>query len=336
MPTSGDDHRTHRLQRSAPLRPQSKLRPSAFVWPSLTEAVPTSAPGPDPIPAGSGGEEPSPPGRRLTPWGQVLLSAALLLAGLFVYLGAWGISRRITSHGEICLKLPPTPPSEVHEGLNNQNQLLRDYEIGKELIRDLPAASPGQRLRLKNQLYGLVRNLDSLCHLNIYYYNEESALLTAATSSATVLIISLILLAPQGLQNISRSLRTVLFTAGAILGLSVNFLQLGQQQVNGAKAEEVYRGQYALLQRFTSSLANQRIEAGISASQTLTSLTTPLAVAQLITAIDTKRLSMPDPRSEFDSSLAERTWMQLLKGDPDGEPSPSLGKAPPPMPASSN
>lgn len=336
VPTSDNGHRTHRLQCSPPFPPEGKFRPSAVVWFSLTEVVPASARDPEPFRAGFGGEASSPPRRRLTTWGQLMLSAALLLASLTVYLGAWEISRRITSHGEICQKLSLTSPSEVHEGFPMQSQLLRDYEIGKELIRALPSAYPGQRLRLTEQLYGLVTDLDGLCRLSIYYLNEESALLTAATSSASLLIISLVMLAPQGFQNISRSLRTVVFTAGAILGLSVNFLQLGQQQVNGVKVEEVYRSHYALLQRFTSSLANQRIEAGISASQVLLSLTTPLAVAQLITAIDTKRLSMPDPRMEFDSSLAKQIWMQLLKGDGDGEPSPPLDKPPAHMPASTN
>ncbi|MFM7465180.1 MAG: hypothetical protein ACKO28_06875 [Cyanobium sp.] len=179
---------------------------------------------------------------------------------------------------------------------------------------------------MKEQLNGLVREIDSICNLKIYYYSQESALLTLATGSATLLMICLVLLAPEGLQNISRGLRTAIFTAGVILGGSVNFLQLGQPTQNGARAQQIYRGQYALLQRFTSSLANQRIEDGIHKSAIPSQpLSTPLAVAQLITAIDTKRLSMADPRMALDGALAEQAWSHLLKGD--DEPAPGNGKA---------
>jgi len=314
-PDSGNGHRIHRLQRSSPLPPQGDLIRSPFVWPSLNESVPN---------------------RRLTHWGEALLAIALLMAGLSVYLGTWVVSHRMTSRGEFCLRLPLTPVL-AHQGgeFVRENQLLMQHELGKKLIRELPAASEGQRLRMKEQLNSLVREIDSTCELNIFYYSQELALLTLATSSATLMIICLVLLAPEGLQNISRGIRTVMFTAGVILGVSVNFLQLGQLSQNGARAQQIYRGQYALLQRFNSSLANQHIEEGIRRSSIPSKLlSTPQAVAQLITAIDTRRLSMGDPRMELDGSLAEQTWSHLLKGD--GEPAPGNGqeaKDPQPRPA---
>ena len=303
--TSGTGHRTHRLQRSSSLSPHGKLTRAPFVWPSLIE---------------------SGPNRRLTHWGEALLAMALLMAGLTVYYGTWAIGHRITSRGEFCLRLPLTPDLAHQGGLVRENQLLRQYELGKKLIHELPAASDAQRLRMKEQLNGLVRDIDSICVLKIFYYSQELSLLTLATCSATLLMICLVLLAPEGLQNISRGIRTVVFSAGVILGVSVNFLQLGQLSQNSARSQQIYRGHYALLQRFTSSLANQRIENGISRSSLPAQpLSTPLAVAQLITAIDTKRLAMADPRMELDGSMAEQTWSHLLKGD--GEPAQGNGKA---------
>lgn len=324
-PPSGHGHRTHRLQGSAPLSPQGPLTRVPFQWPSITEPLPNA----EPFPSGSSPVSEdvvgAPPQRRLTHWGEALLAMAVLLVGLAVYVGTWDISRRMTSRGELCLKLPLTSALAHQGGLVRENQLLRQYELGKVLIRQLPAASEGQRLRMKEQLNGLVREIDSICNLKVFYYSQESALLTLATGSATLLTICLVLLAPQGLQNISRGLRTAIFTAGVILGGSVNFLQLGQPSQNGARAQQIYRGQYALLQRFTSSLANQRIEDGIHRSSIPSQpLSSPLAVAQLITAIDTKRLSMADPRMELDGALAEQAWSHLLKGD--GDPVPANGK----------
>jgi hypothetical protein len=332
---SGHGHRTHRLQGSAPLSPQGSLTRARFQWPSITEPLPNAEPSPSDSLPGSEDLVVAPPQRRLTHWGEALLSMAVLLVGLAVYAGTWDISRRMTSRGELCLKLPLSPALAHQGGVVQENQLLRQYELGKVLIRQLPAATEGQRLRMKEQLNGLVREIDSICNLKVFYYSQESALLTLATGSATLLTICLVLLAPQGLQNISRALRTAIFTAGVILGGSVNFLQLGQPSQNGERAQQIYRGQYALLQRFTSSLANQRIEDGIHKSSIPSqSLSSPLAVAQLITAIDTKRLSMADPRMELDGALAEQAWSHLLKGD--GDPVPANGKvstvAPPSTP----
>ncbi|MFM7515026.1 MAG: hypothetical protein ACKO3F_17045 [Cyanobium sp.] len=292
---------------------QQRPAPAAW-WARLTEEEAASAPRPD---ASHAGTAAAPPPRRLTPWGQGLLAAALLTVGLTVFFGAWEISRRMTSRGEICLKLPFAPLSHAPQSESRENQLLRQYKTGKTLIQELPAASRAQRLRLNEQLESLVRDLDSLCHLKIYYYSEAAALLSVATGSATVVLISVALLAPRGLQTINRGLGTVLVTAGAILGVSVNFLQLGQQQQNGARAQQIYRGQYALLQRFSSSLANQRIEQGISSANDSPLLTSSLAVAELITSMETQRLAMPDPRMDLNSSLAEQTWSHLLKGKGD-------------------
>lgn len=336
---SGHGHRTHRLQRSTPLSPQGPLTRASFVWPSLTEPLPNIEPGPVGCLPGPEELRASPTQRRLTHWGEALLAMALLMAGLTIYLGTWVISQRMTNRGEFCLRLPVTPVL-AHQGggFVSENQLLRQHELGKTLIRELPAASEGQRLRMKEQLNGLVREIDRVCDLNIFYHTHELSLLSLATGSATLMIICLVLLAPEGIQNISRGMRTVMFTAGVSLGVSVNFLQLGQLSQNGLRAHQIYRGQYALLQRFTSSLANQRIEEGIRRSSMPSQpLSTPLAVAQLITAIDTKRLSMADPRMELDDSLAEQTWSHLLKGE-DGEQAPENGKGatealrPPPTP----
>jgi hypothetical protein len=243
------------------------------------------------------------------------------------------MSLLMTNRGEICLRLPDSKDSAPRRG-GGENRLLRQHRQGEQLIQTLPAASSGQRIRLGEQLYGLVHELDSICRLNIYYFNQGVALLTLATTSATGVVICVVLLAPRGVQNINLTQRTVLFASAGILGMTVNLLQLGQQQANSAKAQQIYRGQYALLQRFESSLANERLEKGLASKPGLQALNTPAAVAQLISAIDTQRLAMPDPRMTLNGSLAEGTWTRLLEGD-DGGSSDSKAEpaAPQPLPA---
>jgi hypothetical protein len=260
--------------------------------------------------------------RQLTQWGQGLLAVAILRAGLGVYGGAWVISLRMSSRGELCLRLP-TPEEAKHDD-PHQYQLLRQYQLGMTLIEQLPAATPGQRLRLGEQLNGLVRELDSSCRLIFYYTNEQAALLTLATAAATLILLVVVLVAPEGLQSVNRTQRTVFIAASGLLALTLNFLQLGEQQTNSNLAETNYHGHDALLQRLNSSLANQRLEPGIAAAGASDALRTADAVALLIRGIDSQRLAMPDPRLQLSDSVAEEAWGRLL-----GNPPPTAGRSAP-------
>jgi hypothetical protein len=290
--------------------------------PALTEADPAE---PAAAPPRDG---PATGRRRLTPFGQALLATGLVLTGLLIYSGSWEISRRMTNRGEICLKLRPAQAAAA--AAPEGNRLLRQYRVGMTLIQGLSVATPGQRLRLAEQLNGLVRELDSLCRLSTFFTNEEAALLNLATACATVIVVCLVLLAPQGLQTVSRSQRTVFFTAGAILGLVINLLQLGEQQTNSTLAWQIYRGHDALLQHLSSSLANRRLEPGLSPGTGPEPLASPEAVARLISSIDSQRLAMPDPRLKFNSSVAQSAWGRLLGGGADrrGDSSPPAGGPP--------
>lgn len=276
---------------------------------ALTEAAPTAE---------------QPEGRRLNQWGQALLALVILVAGLGIYGGAWQISFRMSSRGELCLRLPAAKAASAAD--LRENQLLRQYQLGMALIQRLPAATPGQRLRLSEQLHGLVRELDSVCNLIFYYTNEQAALLTLATASATLVLLVVVLVAPEGVQSINRSQRTVFITASGLLALTLNFLQLGEQQTNSNLAETSYHGHDVLLQHLNSSLANQRLEPGIATAADTealdtVALDTPAAVARLISGIDAQRLAMPDPRLQLSDSVAEAAWGRLL-----GNPEPKTNK----------
>jgi len=314
---NGNGHRTHQFQGRMPAAEAAKPRAFLRWFPSLTEDDPTEPLDPSPADGNS-------PRRRLSPYGQAVLTGGILITGLLIFGGSWAMSVLMSNRGEICLRLPDSPDSKnsAPPRGGGENRLLRQYRQGEQLIQTLPAASSGQRIRLGEQLYGLVHELDSICRLNIYYFNQGVALLTLATTSATGVVICVVLLAPRGVQNINLTQRTVLFASAGILGMTVNLLQLGQQQANSAKAQQIYRGQYALLQRFGSSLANQRLEKGLASNPGSQPLNTPAGVAQLISAIDTRRLAMPDPRMTLNGSLAEGTWTRLLEGD-DGGPNDS-------------
>lgn len=310
---NGNGHRTHQFQGRMPPAEAAKARAFLHWFPSLTEDDPT-----EPLDSSSTDGSPR---RRLSPYGQAVLTGGILITSLLIFGGTWAMSILMSNRGEICLRLPDSMGSPPRRG-SGENLLMRQYRQGEQLIQTLPAASSGQRIRLGEQLYELMHSLDSICRLNIYYFSQGVSLLTLATTSATGVVICVVLLAPRGVQNINLTQRTVLFASAGILGMTINLLQLGQQQANSAKAQQIYRGQYALLQRFGSSLANQRLEKGLASNPGSQPLNTPAGVAQLISAIDTRRLAMPDPRMTLNGSLAEGTWTRLLEGD-DGGPNDS-------------
>ena len=246
-----------------------------------------------------------------------MLTGVILIASLLILGGVWAMDSLISNRGEICLMLPASKDSALRRG-GGKNRLLRQYWNGEQLIELLPAASSGQRIRLGEQLNSLVHDLDSICRLNILYRNQAVALLTLSTISATGVVICIVIMAPQGVQNINLTQRTVFITSAVILGMCVNLLQLGQQQSNSANAQQTYRGRYALLQRFESSLANQRLEKGLASNPAGSQLLNNTAgVAQLISAIDTQMMALPDPRMTVNATLASNLWERLLGGQDD-------------------
>lgn len=280
--------------------------------PALTEVV-------------ASGEQPE--GRRLTHFSQALLATGLLMAGFGIYAGAWEISLRMSSRGELCLRLTPGTGEQIAS--MGGNQLYGQYRLGLDLIRQLPGATVGQRQRLSNQLGGLVQDVDSFCNLVFYYTNERAALLTLATVSATVMLLIAVVVAPEGIQSISRTQRTTFFTASALLAVTMNFLQLGEQLTNSDQAQSSYHGHAALLQRLNSSLANHSLEEGIDGPGALDALKTSAGVSRLISGIDRQRLSMPDPRLQLSDSVSEQAWRRLLDPSasaPGGATPPSRGQ----------
>ena len=179
-------HRTHQLQGRQPPAEAAKGRAPLHWFPSLTEDDPTE-------PLDSSSADGNSPRRRLSPCGQAVLTVGILVTGLLILGGAWAMSLLMTNRGEICLRLPDSKDSGPR-----WDRLQRQYRQGVQLIQTLPAASSGQRIRLGDQLYGLVHELDSICRLNIYYFNQGVALLTLATTSATGVVICVVLLAPRG------------------------------------------------------------------------------------------------------------------------------------------
>lgn len=268
----------------------------------------------------------TPPLRRLSQHGQALLAGGLVTFGLLTFTATWFFSHRLGSRDDLCLTLRPGHHGQQPSG--RDGELLRHRQQGDQLIAALGAASPGQRNRLRAQLDTIVYELNSLCTLAVYFTNQEAALLSMATVYATIVILSLVIIAPKGVQAVGRAERTAFLTAAIMLVATLNMLKLGEQHSNSTAARNHYHSYYILLQRLNSTLANQQVETALVASSPPLQLTSAEAVVRLIQAIDDQVLSLPDPRLQISASVAQDAFTRLLGSNADSGAGSGAGSDP--------
>lgn len=281
------------------------------------------------------GEEGAAPFRINRP-GQVAMGVLLTLMALTGYSLAWYSSQHLGHRWQVCLTLDA-------EGLLRQN-----HTETMELIKALNGATPGQKLRLRQQTTWLVQQMDGLCKVSIWYRSQGTALMTVATGAAALLMVSVALGLPKGLAGSNRILQALMLTATVHLVLVMSFLQLGEQSLNGSRNLTSYRAHRALLQWLQSSLANQDLvlasqqqapqqQQAPAQPQAVTELNARTRVAELIRAMDSRIQSLPVITIGLDDGLADEMYGRITSdtGKAGGAPaapsaSPAGGTAQPP------
>lgn len=271
------------------------------------------------------GEEGAAPFRINRP-GQVAMGVVLTLMALTGYSLAWYSSQHLGHRWQVCLTLDA-------EGLLRQN-----HTETMELIKALNGATPGQKLRLRQQTTWLVQQMDGLCKVSIWYRSQGTALMTVATGAAALLMVSVALGLPKGLAGSNRILQALMLTATVHLVLVMSFLQLGEQSLNGSRNLTSYRAHRALLQWLQSSLANQDLvlasqqqapqQLAPAQPQAVTELNARTRVAELIRAMDSRIQSLPVITIGLDDGLADEMYGRITSdtgkaGDAPAAPSAS-------------
>lgn len=265
-------------------------------------------------------------GRQISLLGQVVITTAIILAGLTSFLGTRQIYEHLNQSTLTCLSLPAGNSRESpieHSPIANksisrkESLLLNQYEQSQELIAGLAKATPGQRLRLSQQLRILTHGLDDFCIIHSRFRAQQAGLLLVATWSASLATMLALLMAPQGLQNTSRTERTIFISTAFVLGISLSFLNFLDPDTNAIKAVASYTNYNRLLQSLSSSLANQQLLLlSPKSTQTAAAARQPLSssslVAELISNLDAALIAIPDPTITVNGNFARNAFTTIL------------------------
>jgi hypothetical protein len=246
---------------------------------------------PAPPPPGEQRDAKGPSTQRLSRSGQVVLGLALCLLAVLVHGQTFETNQQLSQRFRFC---PPLGLSEWHQ--------MAEVQQTQSLINNLSSATPGQKLRLRQQSQLLLVESARLCGLASLYRSQEVALMTTATVALCVLSLSVVLGLSHGLMNnTNRTLITLQVTSALALVVPMAFLQLGEQMRNTSLFEQLYLARLHLHEQLLSTLANQNLpvwKASTCASNrsslsVVPGLTDPSKVADLISRIDRQSQSSP-------------------------------------------
>lgn len=281
-------------------------------------------------PGSANGEPP----RQISSVGQILLSSLVILAGLISFHITRTVYEYLNASWQPCLSLPKDgskesaqqqakiiPNSQISR---NESLLMHQYRQSEYLAEQLASATPGQQIRLNQQLRVLTHGLDSFCRISNHFRSQQAGLLLVGTWSASVAALTLILIAPQGIQNTSRAERTIFISTVFVLGISISLLSFLDPKNNIQSALNSYNNYNNLMQTLSSSLANQQLL--LSSDTRLPAqgqaLANPARVAALIRDIDLALMAIPNPTITINGSFAETTFNRIIKDSqqpPGGE-----------------
>lgn len=255
---------------------------------------------------------PSTPAYRLSRAGQFTLGLAMALLALLLYGQTLAANQGLSKRFQFCQPLP-LAESTQSEGVQQ----------AQSLINHVAKATPGQKLRLRQQSSFLLRDSARLCDLAALNHSQQVALMTVAAAALCLLGLTVALgLSHELVHHSSRTLRTMQVTAVFLLVVPMLSLQLGEQVRNTSLYLQLYLAHHNLHQQMLSALANQDLPA-LSAEPTPTKgmalrmvppLTTSAAVAQLIRGIDAQMQSLPPVPLNFNDSTVTRVYGWLSTG----------------------
>lgn len=266
----------------------------------------------------AGGELPAaacPSSHRLTRSGQLILGLAMTALALLLYGQTLAANQQLSQRFEFC---PSLRWAEMPDGEGVQQS--------QSLINNLASATPGQKLRLRQQSQLLLVESARFCGLASLYRSQEVALMTVATVGLCLLGLSLALAVSHGLvNNTNRTLRTLQVTSALLLVVPMAFLQLGGQLSNTSLYQQLYLARRNLHRQLLSTLANQNLavwsaipcEADGTALSVVPGLTDATRVAELIRRIDGQLQALPPIPLKLNDATEKDVFGLLING-PEG------------------
>jgi hypothetical protein len=248
---------------------------------------------------------------RLSRSGQISLGLTMTLLAFLLYRHTLVSNQQLIKRFQFCR---PLQSAELVQSEVEQQSL--------SLINNLANATPGQKLRLRQQYKFLLFESDRLCRLDSFYRSQEAALMTVATCALCLLSLTFALGIAHGLvNNKNRTLQAIQVSAIFLLVVAMLFLQLGQQERNTNIYLQLYLAHRNLIQELRSAVANQDLPIlGRESSEdnqatlgVLPKLTDSGKVALLIRRIDQQLQSLPPIPINLNDSTAKTIygWLSI-------------------------
>jgi hypothetical protein len=269
---------------------------------------------PSPLAVGELPAATRPTSHRLSRSGQIILGLAMTLLAFLLYGQTLATNQQLSERFEFC---PSLRRAELPQGEGVQQS--------QSLINNLASATPGQKLRLRQQSQLLLVESARLCGLASLYRSQEVALMTVATAGLCLLGLSVALGLSHGLvNNTNRTLHTLQVTTALVLAVPMAFLQLGEQKRNTSLYQQLYLARLNLHEQLLSTLANQNLpvwsaipcDANGTALSVVPGLTDATKVAELIRRVDGQLQALPPIPLNLNDAT-EKHVFGLLTNGPD-------------------
>jgi hypothetical protein len=254
---------------------------------------------------------------RLSRSGQITLGLIMALLAFLLYRQTFGANQQLSKRFAFCRSLQFVELAQIE----SEQQTM-------SMINNLASATPGQKLRLRQQYKLLLLDSDRLCSLGYFYRSQEAALMTVATSAFCLLSLTFAVGFAHGVvNNTNRTLQAVQVSAMGLLVVPVLFLQLGEQQRDTSIYLQLYLAHRHLIQQLKSAVANQDLpilttdssEANQTEQRDVPRLTDTGKVAQLIRRIDQQLEGFPPIPINLNDTTAKhvygwlsRSWKQEI------------------------
>jgi hypothetical protein len=281
--------------------------PSALVRSWLATLLEPSPPAVGELPAAAG-----PSAHRLSRSGQITLGLAMTLLAFLLYGQTLAANQQLSQRFEFCPSLPRA-----------ETQRREGVQQAQSLINNLASATPGQKLRLRQQSQLLLVESARLCGLASLYRSQEVALMTVATVGLCLLSLSVALGVSHGLvNNTNRTLQTLQVTSALLLAVPMAFLQLGEQMRNTSLYQQLYLARLNLHEQMLSTLANQNLPvwsanpcgANRTALSVVPGLTDATRVAELIRRVDGQLQALPPIPLNLNDATEKHVFGLLTNG----------------------
>lgn len=267
------------------------------------------------------------PGANPTLVGHLAISTGLILLASVLYWGVFFTVSGISSRWTICQGQPQTEEDEQrHQGELNNRLVNLDARIGRLSAVVDASITPGQTMRLKEQIRQLDQGRRLACTVGVFYFSHRYAALSLSTAAGILALSSLALISKQGWEKSNNAIINIGITSGLVLYSAWTFSQLYGQAANYENYSRKYVLANDLIATIESAVANGSAQISANQEPTTLNLASKPDMAKLIGHVDERLRVINKPEFTGDASFAEDSFQTIrgfIKPGVPEQPTPS-------------